>query len=160
MKNYRPATILACAMMLSLSVAYSAVSAQAPPDTGQSAQQNVSSESNRQALPRDGGAPAQALKAYFAARGHRDWQAIKALTPSEIRSMMEEDEADGNHLLILDGMASSSPREIEIVEGWIEDGEVAHVRYRGRVGDDAIVGHAELVLENGEWLVAVAGIGQ
>ena len=112
-----------------------------------------------QTLGRDGGLPGAVLRAHFAALKARDWSALKAVTHSDIRTMMEEDEADGHHLTMLDGMRADAPAEIEIVEGWIED-EVAHVRYRGRGADAQLGGLAELVMERGKWRMTSAGLGR
>ena len=121
--------------------------------------ETATSEIPRRNLAPDGGAPGKVLVAYFAALKARDWQALKAFTPENIRSMMEEDEADGAHLKMLAGMAKSAPPEINITEAWIEAEVLAHVRYQGRVAGKSINGNAELVLENGNWLVTVMGVG-
>jgi hypothetical protein len=118
--------------------------------TSSNSSETATSEIPRQNLAPDGGAPGKALIAYFSALKARNWQALKALTPEDIRRMMEEDEADGAHLKMLAGMAKSAPPEINITEAWIEAEIVAHVRYQGRVADKAISGNAELVLEDGE----------
>ena len=121
--------------------------------------ETAASEIPRRNLAPDGGAPGKALIAYFAALKARDWQALKALTPEEIRNMMEEDEADGFHLKLIENMAKTAPSNIKTVEAWIEAEVVAHVRYQGRVAGKSINGHAELLLEDGKWLVTVAGVG-
>ena len=56
-------------------------------------------------------------------------------------------------------MAKAAPPSIKIIEAWIEAEVVAHLRYQGLVTGKSVNGHAELVLENGKWLVTVAGVG-
>ena len=119
----------------------------------------ATSEISRRNLAPDGGAPGKALIAYFAALKVRDWNALKALSPEDIRSMMEEDEADGFHTQLIESMAKAAPPSIKIIGAWIEAQVVAHVRYQGRVAGKAINGHAELLQENSKWLVTVAGVG-
>jgi len=113
--------------------------------------------STRQMLPKDGGLPGAVLHAYFAALQAHDWNALKAVTPSEIRVMMEEDERDGYHLRMLDNMKAQAPADIKILEAWVAD-EVAYVRYQGSGVDRQRKGLAELVLEDDEWKLTVAGL--
>lgn len=115
------------------------------------------SETQRQNLPKDGGLPGAVLRAHFAALKARDWNALKAVTAGDIREMMEEDEADGSQLTILDGMRKKAPQKIDILEGWIENG-VAHLRYQGQVDGKPARGHAELTMEDGQWKMILAGL--
>lgn len=151
------------ALLLSVSITFLALPAQATPapdSVVETSQQYARGAENVQTLPRNGGAPGKALRAYFAARKDRDWQAIKAHALPEVRRVMEETEADGVHLALLDRMADAAPQDIDILEAWIEEEVVAHVRYRGRIGTRSVNGHAELIQENGEWLVGVTGLDQ
>jgi hypothetical protein len=113
---------------------------------------------NRQRLPKDGGAPAVVLRAYLSAMQARDWNAMQAVSPDEIRELMEEDEADGVHLELLDGMRKRAPAKIDIIEGWIVEDAVAFVSYQGHGADRGRKGIAQLVIENGKWKLTVLGL--
>lgn len=112
----------------------------------------------RKRLPKDGGAPALVLQAYLAALNSRDWNAMQALSPAEIRDMMEEDEAEGFHPKLLDGMSKGSPAKIDVIESWFVEDTVAFVSYQGHGADRGRVGTAELVMEGGEWKLSVLGL--
>jgi hypothetical protein len=112
----------------------------------------------RKRLPKDGGAPALVLRAYLAALNSRDWNAMQALSPAEISDMMEEDEADGFHLKLLDGMRQGAPAKIDILEGWFVVDTIAFISYQGRGADRKSHGTAELLIEDGEWKVTMLGL--
>jgi hypothetical protein len=112
----------------------------------------------RKRLPNDGGAPALVLRAYLTALNSRDWNAMQALSPAEISDMMEEDEAEGFHLKILDGMRLGAPAQIDVVEGWFVVDTVAFISYQGRGADRKSHGTAELLIEDGEWKVTMLGL--
>jgi hypothetical protein len=101
-------------------------------------------------LPADGGAPGQAVLAHFAALEAGDYEALKALSHPEARAMMEQSEADGDHLEILEFLREISPRNLVITGGSVF-GDHAEVSFEAEDEGRPVRGTADVVLEDGEW---------
>jgi hypothetical protein len=101
-------------------------------------------------LPADGGAPAVAMLAHFAAVSAGDWEKLKALSHPDRRTMMEASEAAGEHTKLFEFLQMVAPKDIKITGG-MQDGEQAQVDYEAKEDGRTVQGTADLVQFEGRW---------
>lgn len=101
-------------------------------------------------LPPDGGEPARAMLAHFAAVRAGDWEALKALSHPDRRSMMQASEEAGEHQQMFQFLQTFAPTDIRVTGGTVS-GDDAQVAYEAREQGTPVKGTADMVRLDGTW---------
>lgn len=103
-------------------------------------------------LPPDGGEPGAAVRAHFAALAAGDYEGLKVISHPEARAMMEEAEADGDHMEIFDFLREIAPKNV-VVTGGIVMGDRAEVMFEAEEDGSPVQGTAEVLRFEEKWYV-------
>jgi len=101
-------------------------------------------------LPEDGGEPGKAVLRHFELLNSGDWEGLKASAHPEGRSMMEESEASGEHLEMLEMLRAFAPRNIRLTGGSVS-GDTANVTFVAEEDGASITGIATVIQFEDQW---------
>ena len=101
-------------------------------------------------LPGDGGEPGKAVLLHFQLLAAGDWEGLKARAHPEGRAMMEESEATGEHVEMLEMLRAFAPQNVRITGGTVS-GDTARVNYEADENGASVSGIATVIRFEDQW---------